>query len=276
MKFLKNYISVFVLLCFNIFSSVAQNAPNILWIITDDHRPDAISAYNLATRGQKNSVLGYVSSPNIDKLASEGVLFTNAFTNSPACGPSRGSLISGRYPFRAGHYGFELTHQNPDFVKPSLGQTLQQKGYGTAQFGKTGEYIYKWEGKPSFSNAKHYEFIVHFKHDLQKNGIGDLWGKNPLEMVNGQARYTGTIESVKRPNGTIESYFSERNDGIISEADIKKRQDIENEFEILRSYTRSNPNLIIGGLNPMPANKTIDAMIVQEFNNYLKMKIALM
>jgi len=93
-----------------ISSFVESKQPNILWIITDDQRPDSVSAYNQAMYGQKESPLGYVESPNIDKLAAEGVLFTHAFTNSPVCGPSRGSMHSGRYPFRNGHYAFELTH----------------------------------------------------------------------------------------------------------------------------------------------------------------------
>ena len=64
-----------------ILFSNAQNQPNILWIITDDHRADALECYNRATTGKSESPLGYVSSPNIDKLAAEGTLFTKAFCN---------------------------------------------------------------------------------------------------------------------------------------------------------------------------------------------------
>ncbi|KMT66957.1 sulfatase-like hydrolase/transferase [Catenovulum maritimum] len=74
--------------------------PNILWIVTDDHRPDSINAYNRAVYKQNDSPLGYVESPNTDKLAAEGILFTNAFTDSPVCAPSRAAMHSGRYPFR--------------------------------------------------------------------------------------------------------------------------------------------------------------------------------
>ncbi|MEI8624768.1 sulfatase-like hydrolase/transferase [Pseudoalteromonas sp. B137] len=96
----------FYTLCLSGF--VESKQPNILWIITDDQRSDSVSAYNQAVYGQNNSPLGYVESPNIDKLAAEGVLFPHAFTNSPVCGPSRGSMHSGRYPFRNGHYALTI------------------------------------------------------------------------------------------------------------------------------------------------------------------------
>lgn len=109
--------------------------PNILWIVTDDQRPDSVRAYNRLVFGTEESPLGYVESPNIDRLAAQGVTFTRAICNSPACGPSRGSMISGRYPFRNGHYAFELTHQAPDFVRPAVPQMLRDRGYATASFG---------------------------------------------------------------------------------------------------------------------------------------------
>lgn len=88
-----------------------KQPPNILWIITDDHRPDSIRAYNRAVYNQDESPLGYVESPNTDRLAAQGVMFTNAFANSPVCAPSRASMHSGRYPFRQSRLAFEMSHQ---------------------------------------------------------------------------------------------------------------------------------------------------------------------
>ncbi|MGY6647629.1 sulfatase-like hydrolase/transferase [Wenyingzhuangia sp. IMCC45574] len=249
----------------------AQNKPNILWIITDDHRADALECYNKATTGKKNSKLGYVSSPNIDKLASEGVLFVNAYTNSPVCGPSRGSMLSGRYPFRNGHYQFEQTHQEPDFVKPSIPQTLRQNGYTTTCFGKDGAYIFKWEGKQTFRDPGHYDHHVSFKHDLQKNDIGDYWGQ-PAYAPGGKWKAIGTEERVKTPDGKVVKYLIKKKKGLgeVSKEDRKLRKEMEKKYEILRSYTRSgNKDLIIGGENPMPAGETVDGKIVEEFKLYL-------
>ena len=62
--------------------------PNILWICTDQQRFDTLGCY-----GNK-----FVKTPNIDTLAKEGVLFENAFSQSPICTPSRGCFLTGRYP----------------------------------------------------------------------------------------------------------------------------------------------------------------------------------
>ena len=68
--------------------------PNILWIVTDDHRSDSLACYNRATTGRSESALGYVESPNVDKLASEGVLFTGALAATSICCASDISLKS--------------------------------------------------------------------------------------------------------------------------------------------------------------------------------------
>ncbi|MDW7690622.1 sulfatase-like hydrolase/transferase [Flammeovirgaceae bacterium SG7u.111] len=244
-----------------LYSPFTEAQPNILWIVTDDQRADALECFNMATRGKKESALGYVSSPNIDKLADEGVLFVNAFCNSPACGPSRGSMYSGRYPFRNGHYAFELSHQNPDFVKPSFGQTLQKQGYGTAVFGKGDSYIYKWGPGQGYYYPGHFNYKMHFKHDLQKNNVGDLWAP---------ATQGDKKEFVSFPDGRLIIYSYDKKTKEATGDDKVKKDKVEKELDILRAYTRLNKSLILGGVNPQPAGKTVDGMIVHEFKSYLK------
>ena len=65
-----------------------QNPPNILWISTDQQRWDTLGCYG-------NDL---VQTPNIDRLAENGILFENAFCQSPICTPSRASFLTGRYP----------------------------------------------------------------------------------------------------------------------------------------------------------------------------------
>ncbi len=62
--------------------------PNILWICTDQQRFDAVGCY-----GNE-----WVTTPNIDRLAADGVLFEHAYSQSPVCTPSRASFLTGRYP----------------------------------------------------------------------------------------------------------------------------------------------------------------------------------
>jgi arylsulfatase A-like enzyme len=68
--------------------------PNIVFIVIDDLGKSEVSAYGSTT----------VKTPNIDQLASEGVLFADCYVSSPVCAPSRAGMMSGRYPTR---YGFE-------------------------------------------------------------------------------------------------------------------------------------------------------------------------
>lgn len=241
--------------------------PNILWIVTDDQRPDSIRAYNRAVYGTDASPLGYVESPVADRLAAEGTLFVNAFNNAPACGPSRGSFHSGRYPFRNGHYAFELTHQAPDFVRPTVTQTLRELGYTTATFGKADAYIFRWGPGQGFHDAGLWDHRIHFKNQLQKVGYGDLFGNTAYTR---DWTKLGEAEWAHYPDGRVKEYFFSRTDGPITEDDRRIRAEVEEEFDLLRSYTRGgNKNLIIGGVNPMPADKTVDVRVVDAFESHL-------
>ncbi|MGL6314305.1 sulfatase-like hydrolase/transferase [Vibrio sp. WXL103] len=244
----------------------APLAPNVLWIITDDHRPDSISAYNQIVYGTEHSPLGYVESPNIDQLAKEGTFFVHANSNAPVCGPSRGSLATGRYPFRNGHYAFELTHQNPDFVTPTVSQTLRDAGYQTSLYGKDGSYIFAWGPGQGFNSAGLFDHYVNFKADLLHNGIGDLYTK-----VERGENFTqlGVTETILMPDGSKKTYYISRKDSDLTEEDKQKLAEVDEEFDILRSYTRGNPTLILGGENPRPAGDTIDGILIKEMISYI-------
>jgi len=71
-----------------------EKPPNVLFIVIDDLGKFEVSAYGSVT----------MKTPHIDQLASEGVLFTDCYVNSPVCSPSRAGLLTGRYPQR---FGFE-------------------------------------------------------------------------------------------------------------------------------------------------------------------------
>jgi len=97
--------------------------PNIVVILVDDLRWDALGA----------SGHPFVRSPNIDRLAREGVLFRNAFVTTPLCSPSRASFLTGEYA----HEHDVLT--NTSTLSPSINtfpERLQAAGYDTAFIGK--------------------------------------------------------------------------------------------------------------------------------------------
>ncbi len=85
-----------------------NSKPNIIVILVDDLGFNQISSYG---GGMAN---GSFKTPNIDKLASEGVLCTNAYSSSPVCSPSRASLLTGRFATR---FGFEFTPTTSSMMK---------------------------------------------------------------------------------------------------------------------------------------------------------------
>lgn len=97
--------------------------PNVLFILSDQH--------NAKVLGHKKHP--DVKTPNLDKLAQEGVRFDNAITQNPICTPSRVSWLSGQYCHNHGYYG--LSGQNPDGLPTVLGH-FKKYGYQTAAIGK--------------------------------------------------------------------------------------------------------------------------------------------
>lgn len=101
-----------------------KQRPNIIFITTDTQGRDMVSAY-----GRR----GGVDTPNLDRLASGGVLFENAFCASPVCTPARGAWYSGRHP---GRHGAWTNNTAPGRGSPLLAEILGQAGYRTVHLGK--------------------------------------------------------------------------------------------------------------------------------------------
>ena len=98
----------------------------MLFIISDDLTTTALSSYeNTACH-----------TPNIDKLASEGTIFTRAYCQYPVCGPSRASLMFGYYPNATKTYGYVSGRENVGSSSQSWAQFFKNQGYYTARVGK--------------------------------------------------------------------------------------------------------------------------------------------
>ena len=72
--------------------------------------------------------------PNLDKMASEGIVFNRFYTSSPVCSPTRGSCITGRHPYRYGVFYANVGHMKKQEI--TLAEALKTKGYITGHFGK--------------------------------------------------------------------------------------------------------------------------------------------
>lgn len=123
------YLSLLVVSVFCFYSATAQkkkDKPNVLFIIADDLTATALSCYE--------NQQGH--SPNIDRLASEGTLFTRAYSQYPVCGPSRASLMFGYYPSATQTYGYVSGRENVGATRDSWAQLFKKNGYYTARVSK--------------------------------------------------------------------------------------------------------------------------------------------
>tara|TARA_B100000809_G_scaffold264243_1_gene319556 strand:- start:9401 stop:11035 length:1635 start_codon:yes stop_codon:yes gene_type:complete len=103
--------------------SIVKKKPNILFIMSDDHAYQAISAYT-------NKL---TETPNIDRIANEGMLFTNACVTNSICAPSRAVILTGKHSHLNGKTGNVFPFDTTQITFP---QILQKSGYQTAMFGK--------------------------------------------------------------------------------------------------------------------------------------------
>ncbi|MFB9052736.1 sulfatase-like hydrolase/transferase [Formosa undariae] len=104
----------------------AQDKPNILWITIEDTSPHFIGCY-----GNKDA-----STPVIDKLAKEGVRFTNAFSTGTVCSPSRSAIITGVPTYKMGTGHHRSKYPIPDFIH-GFPHYLKEQGYYTTNNSKT-------------------------------------------------------------------------------------------------------------------------------------------
>lgn len=108
---------------FSCESEKETERPNIVFIMSDDHAYQAISAYD-------NKL---IETPNIDRIAQKGMLFTNASVTNSICAPSRATILTGKHS----HMNGKVDNVNPfDTTNVTFPQLLQDAGYQTAMFGK--------------------------------------------------------------------------------------------------------------------------------------------
>jgi len=112
-----------------VFLAIACSAiarPNILFIMSDDHASEAIGAYG-------SWLKKYCSTPTIDRLAAEGMRFTNVCCNNSICSPSRASILTGQYSHKN---GVPSLNGSINEDSPQMAAELQKVGYQTGVFGK--------------------------------------------------------------------------------------------------------------------------------------------
>lgn len=129
--------------------------PNILFIMTDDHSYQTLSAYDDR----------FVNTPNLDRIAKEGVLFANSFVSNSICGPSRAVMLTGKHS----HINGQIDNYTQfDSLQSNYPKYLQHTGYQTSLIGK-------WHLKSEPSGFDNWEILIgqgnYYNSTFIENGI---------------------------------------------------------------------------------------------------------
>ncbi len=125
---MKTYSLLLVVLISYLFAGCSHEEkiierPNILFIMTDDHSYQTLSAYNDKL----------IETPNLDRIAKDGVIFRNSFVGNSICAPSRATMLTGKHTHKNGQINNMVTFDGSQTTFPKL---LQEAGYQTALIGK--------------------------------------------------------------------------------------------------------------------------------------------
>lgn len=194
---------------------MAEKRPNFVVFVTDDQ-----GYGDLSCMGNTDFL-----TPHIDELAENGIRFTNWYSNSPVCSPSRASLLTGRYPGNAGVRAILAGHRKATGlhnVTPTIAQALKDIGYQTAAIGKW--HLGLKEGCRPNDNGFDYFYgflagcLDYYSHifywsmaDGQTNPTHDLWengkelyenGRYLTEMISDHA-----VEKIREMNAQDKPFF---------------------------------------------------------------------
>lgn len=161
---------IFFLLVFVYASllSIAQKKPNIIIIVSDDHAYQTISSYSSKL----------MQTPNIDRIAKEGVLFNKAYVTNSICGPSRAVLLTGKYSHKNGFKDNE--HSRFDGSQNTFIKALRKSGYQTAWIGK-------WHLETEPQGFDFWQILP---------GQGQYYNPDFLMMDGGKKRMEGYVSNV--------------------------------------------------------------------------------
>ena len=169
----------------------AQQRPNIVYIMTDDHTAQMMSCYDSR----------FVETPNLDRIAADGVRFTRSFVANSLSGPSRACMITGKHSHKNGFTNNE--HGIFDGSQQTMPKLLQAAGYETALIGK-------WHLVSTPTGFDHWEILP---------AQGDYYNPMFIHMDGTQSADSGYVtriitdkaldwidHHIAKPNGTVSGY----------------------------------------------------------------------
>lgn len=198
MKSFRLLITLTLLIFFNQFSN-GQNSPNVVLFLVDDLGWTDLSCFGS----------DFYKTPNIDKLASEGIRFTNSYSTCTVCSPTRASVMTGKYPARLHLTDWIKGYKYPwaklsipdwtmylDSTEYTMAEAFKDAGYKTAHFGK-------WHLGEKKENWPEY-------HGFDLNIAGYQAGAPQLKKKQGLNGYFPPYGNPRLDDGPAGEYLTER------------------------------------------------------------------
>ncbi|HAI14516.1 MAG TPA: hypothetical protein DCM28_22615 [Phycisphaerales bacterium] len=172
-------------------TNMTAKRPNILLVHSDQHRFDCV--------GVNGHPL--IKTPNLDRIANEGINFTHAYTPTPICSPARASLVTGQWPTQ--HGCINITHTesyHPANLKaPTLWQLLNDQGY---HVGMVGKFHHEVAGLPTDHGVDDFVPEQHYTQWRKSQGIADqpatqkYFGQCDPHITSNQSRMAWEVDNV--------------------------------------------------------------------------------
>ncbi|MEL6695933.1 MAG: arylsulfatase [Bacteroidota bacterium] len=206
--------------------ATSPSPPNIIYILVDDMGYGDLGSY-----GQK-----VIPTPNLDKMAAEGMMFTQHYAGSTVCAPSRGSLMTGMHSghgkvrgnYETGPFGFggELALESHD---QTIAEILSEAGYRTGLVGKWGLGMNGTSGEPT---QKGFDYYFGFLNQAHAH-----WQYPEYLFRNGEKVFIPENREGKRENYTNDMFTEEAIEF------IQKKDD--NPFFLYLAYTTPHAELLV-------------------------------
>jgi len=205
-----------------------SSRPNILWIMTDEHRTDSLGCYGST----------WAKTPNLDRLAKEGVAFNNAVTPSPLCVSARLSILTGKYPSELGVWNNKQSKKEEDH----LTYYFKNEGYTTASFGKQ----HYQTDKKAFDTEVTFDLgdeVGYFEYDKK-------YDENKFDVI----KYRGKMPWIM--GGIFPAYVTETQENRVVELAKSFLQNKEKDTPFLLRLSFNGPHTPV--VTPKPFDTVID------------------
>lgn len=203
---------VFLILCSQAAAAQAPRSqtvkPNIIYIYADDLGYGELGSY-----GQQK-----IKTPHLDKMAAEGIRFTQHYSGAPVCAPARGMLMTGKHSghsYIRGNYelgGFDDAHEGGQMPLPentiTLPKMLKQAGYTTGAIGKWGLGMFDNTGNP---NKQGFDYFYGFVDQKQAHNFypTHLWENGKWDTLNNKPFMVHRAIGKNAPDSAFENFIGQ-------------------------------------------------------------------